>query len=824
MHKTTFHLIANAHLDPVWLWDWRDGLTEGITTTRAVLDLMDEFDELTFVRGEAVIYQHIEKHDPRTFKRILKYAAAGRWDVVGGTVVQPDTNLPATETFARHFARSQHYFKSRFGRIARVAWAADSFGHCAGLPEIMVAAGITGFACSRPEPHILPLAKPAFWWEGPGGSRILAYRPPTGWYGTQRDEMTKRLDALLQSAQGCDLEHVGVFYGLGNHGGGPSRRHLREIRAWADAHPEIQMVHSGLHRFFDALAAQARRDGPKSLPVHRGELNFCLRGCYTSVAKYKFAYRKTEAALLSAERTNTVIRSALRQPLADTGDAWDNVLFNTFHDILPGSSIERAFDDQLAWLGGALHTAQSLELDALTALAQRVDTRVAKPEGDHPSAVAVLAWNPNPWPYRGHVEWEANLDYRQIDAYKGRPDAIPLRVLSPDGCTQPFQSVATEHALAWDVSWRKRVVVPVELPPCGWNVFEFGWVEGAVKPAAPGVPCTAAADRIDNVLYRVQARPGETGVRVFRQGRPVFGRAGLSAVVVADPWGSWGGPNTPEANNLSDVLETWPITHVEVLENGPLRARLFVRFAGARSRLDLTFSVYCGREAVDVSARMLWNEREARLKLVMPVGAKSAEYEVPGARITRDAACGEVPGGRWVRAHGVRGAFGFASDAIYGFDLHQGALRASLVRASGYASGSPPKLGLWRPAVDCGELTCRFLINPGDNALPRLAQELEQPPAMLVVPASPGAWPRTGTVVALAPASLQLLAIKRAEDGRGLVVRAQSFASRPTRATLTWQGRAIDLGTVAPGTIATWRLQQTRGAWRAVLTTILEEK
>ena len=105
-HTFTFHLIPNAHLDPVWLWDWREGLNEGLVTCRTILDLMDEDRELTFIRGESAIYQHIEKADPKTFARIKKYVKSGRWDVVGGTVIQPDTNLPATETFARHFA---HY-------------------------------------------------------------------------------------------------------------------------------------------------------------------------------------------------------------------------------------------------------------------------------------------------------------------------------------------------------------------------------------------------------------------------------------------------------------------------------------------------------------------------------------------------------------------------------------------------------------------------------------------------------------------------------------------------------------------------------------------
>ena len=551
-------------------------------------------------------------------------------------------------------------------------------------------------------------------------------------------------------------------------------------------------------------------------------MNFCLRGCYTSVAKYKFAYRKTETALASAERTDAVIRSALRQPVTDASKPWDDLLFNTFHDLLPGSAIERAFDDQLAWLGGAYHAAQRLELGALTALAQRIDTRVAKPAGDHPSAVPVLAWNPNPWIFRGHIEFEANLDYRQIDAYKGRPNEIPLRVLSPEGRLLPFQSVATENALEWDTPWRKRVVVPVELPPCGWKVVEFGWVEGARIPRSPGIVCSAGTNRIDNGLYRVQAKPGDAGIQVFHRGQSLFGRKGLSAIVVADPHGAWGGPSTPEANNLSQVLESWPVTQVEVLEKGPERARIFVRLAGQRSRLDLILSLNRGREAVDVSARMLWNERGARLKLVMPAGANSAAFEVPGARIERDASCGEVPGGRWVRTSGERGTFGFASDAIYGFDIHAGALRASLVRASGYAFHAPPLLPAWRPAADCGELTFRFLINPGNSALPRLAQELEQPPVTLVVPAARGPWPRTGTLANLTPATIQLLAMKRAEDGHGVILRAQSFAGRPVRATLTWQGCPVDLGTVEPCRVATWRLLPSRGRWRAVRTTVLE--
>jgi alpha-mannosidase len=825
MKPYTFHLLPNAHLDPVWLWDWREGLNEGIITTRTILDLMGEFEELTFMRGETALYRHIEEHDPSTFARLMAMVEAGRWDIVGGTVLQPDTNLPATETFARHFTHGLQYFADRFGKRPRVAWAADSFGHTAGLPEVLAAAGMTGFAFTRPFPDTLPIAKPAFWWEGPGGSRVLAYRPAAGWYGADREEMPRRLDATLEAASKCDLENVGVFFGLGNHGGGPTRHQILAVRKWAEAHPEVRVVYSGLHRFFDAVRKEvARRGGEGFLPTHRGELNFCLRGCYVSVAKHKFLFRRTEAALSSAERTDTAIRTALEQPILSPDDTWDDLLFNSFHDILPGSSIERAHDEQLAWLGGAFHAAQKLELGALNALAQAVDTSVPDAVGDLPTPVSMLAWNPHPWPFEGHLEWEACVDYRPIVAYKGRAAELPLEVRGPTGRKVPFQVIATEAVLdGWESPWRRRIVMPAQLPPFGWGVFRMGWVEGSTVPAVAPSVASPRPDTITNGSVTVRAAAGDLGVRIARNGKAFLGGKGLSAIVVADPYGSWGGPEAAEAAGLSDVLETWTVERADVLERGPERAALLVRFVGARSWIELTFRLYRDRDAVDVAARVLWNERAARLKLVFPAGAVEAEFDVPGATVRR-APCGEVPGGRWVRAFGKDGApvLGFASDALYGFDMARGALRASVVRASGYAYGTLPALPAWRPAVDCGELKFNFLLTPGGGDLPTRAATLEQPPVALLTAPSGGALARSGSLAALAPASLCLLAFKRASDGDGLVLRVQERGGRDTAATFTWLGKPLKLGTVRAGTIVTWRLKPGRRGWSAERVDIAE--
>ncbi len=517
--------------------------------------------------------------------------------------------------------------------------------------------------------------------------------------------------------------------------------------------------------------------------------------------------------------------AALDRPPADLGEAWDAVLFNSFHDILPGSSIERAFDDQLAWLGVAQHQSQQAELDALDALALRVDTTTPKPEGDHPSAAVLLAWNPHPHPYRGHIEMEANLDYRPIWAYANRAEELPVEIRGPDRQRVPFQLIATEGAAMTNMAWRKRALVPVELPPLGWSVFEMAWVEGAEPPPAPAGPVASMPQpgRIENGLYAVQAATGETSVSILRHGKPIFTGGGLSAITVEDPWGSWGGmAEEPESLDLSTVRAQWRITQVEALEIGPERAALWVRLRGDNSRLDLTFLLSRGRDAVDVRARVFWNERAARLKLVFPLGDQ-ATFEVPGGSVARGP-LGEVPGGRWVRVQGPQGDFGFASDALYAFDCKEGALQVTVVRSGRYATDvkAGPEEEPWVPAADAGELRFRFLLAPGDENLPVLARELEEPPVVLLVPAKGGDLPRAGSLASLSPSSLRILALKPAEDGQGWILRLQETAGATTKPQLTWLGANVPLSPMAPYRIATWRLRRTADGWQAQATDVLE--
>jgi alpha-mannosidase len=803
------------------MWDWREGMNEGIITHRTILDLMDEDKELTFMRGEAAQYEHMEKHAPDLFERVQAYVKAGRWDVVGGTYVQPDTNLPATETMLRHFMLSQAYFQSRFGQPVRVAWAADSFGHSAGLPEILAASGIEGYAFTRPDPATFSIPKPAFWWEGSGGSRVLAYRPPVGWYGNERDEMTRRLDGLLESTQQGDLHNVGVFYGLGNHGGGPSRRSLADIRAWAAKHPEVNVIFSGLHRLIDALRGEAAAHGADFLPTVKGELNFCLRGCYSSVAKFKYFYRKAEATVARAERTDTMLRAALSQPnTRPLDEAWKALAFNSFHDILPGSIVERAVDDEVAWLGGAYHQAQRVENDALMALTNRIDTSVKQPGGDHPGPAVLVAWNPHATEYDGPVELEAMLDYRPIWEYRARTDELPVELRDHAGRKLPMQVVPLDATAMLDLPWRKRVVTRVQLPPMGWKVFSLAWVEGTQTPATPDPVQVTRTGTIDNGIYKVVAKPDAEGLQVFYRGQKLFGPGGLHVITVNDPYGSWGSMNEqPESLDLASVMASWRITRVETLESGPERATLWVRLEGGHSRLDLRVSLARQREAVDVDARLFLNERSARVKLVMPCGARQAEYDVMGGHVTRGA-LGEVPGGRWVRTPSL----GFASNALYNFNLKDGVLSATLARVSRYACDMTlsPEDQPWIPAVDTGELRLKFVLTPGDDNLPVVARQLEEPPVVIGVAATPGDLPRTGSLMQLQPATMRIVSFRPDQENSWLLY-LQEMNGQTVTPRLKWMGQTLKLGKVTGGKIAAWRLSQREGTWQAEPLTLRQE-
>lgn len=812
MNRLVFHVLPNAHLDPVWLWDQREGFNEGVTTCRAVLDLMDEYPQLTFIRGEAAIYEHVRRTDPATFARIKRMIRTGRWDPVGATWIQPDTNLPDTEILCRHYEVGRRYFRKHLGVEATAAWQADSFGHSAGLPDILAAAGMKYFAFFRPFPEQRPIKTPAFWWHGSGGGRVLAYRAPASWYGCERDAAHPRFNDLLAATRDGPLQNVAVYLGLGNHGGGPSRRLVDETLTWAAQHPDVEVRFSTMHHFFAALETEVTAKGAAPIEVVHDELNFVQRGCFASAGRFKHAYRRAEQELMRAGHTLATLTAAgviSKSPSLD--EPWHALLFNSFHDILPGSSIERAFEEQLDQVGGIRHTAREATFHALNQLAARVKMPLPGVAYDQPKAVPFLVWNPLPQPVDTLLELEASLDYRPLFSYQGKSDQVPLEV-RVNGRRATFQEIATEHDVFHGLPWRKRIVTPLRLPACGWNVVTVGVLEKPAPMPAKG-DVTTAEGEIANGTYRIRAQVGDRAVHVTHRGRALFGERGLHPVTVVDRWGSWGGmAEEPESIRLRIERGEWRVTRSEVIEKGPLRGCLMVRFETERAHVDFAFRLESGTEAIHVDARVFTDLEGARIKLVLR-GATSLTSEVPGGRITRSAE-GELPLSRWAEARDGDHGFTLINDTLSACDLESGSLRLTLARATRYACSDPHDQDpqWWRPAFDRGELRARFQLLPLGADVIAAADRLSQPPIVTTARENPhGDLASSGSFAALAPArGLRLLSLAPAPSSGAYELRVHNVGERATSATFTLAGRRYALGNLAAGEIATFALSRGR--------------
>jgi alpha-mannosidase len=815
--KPIFHLLPNAHLDPVWFWDWREGLNEGLTTVRTVLELMEEFPELTFIRGESVIYQHIQKTEPAVFQKVLKMIQAGRWDVVGGSIIQPDTNLASTEVLCREFEAGLGYFE-KMGVRPRVAWLADSFGHSGGLPNILSAFGMEGFTFTRPQEEQFPLNSPLFWWEGGSKNRILCYRQHSKWYCSERDNLPMILDLTLERAMKSPYVNVGVLFGLGNHGGGPSRRHLAEIEKWKSAHPEVEVRFSTLHHLFDQLKIEAKT---AKLPIVRGEFGFCLRGCYSSVQKFKKLYSTSEIRVSDAEVTRSLIGFATDTRVPHLEEAWHALAFNAFHDILPGTSIERAFEDQSAWMGMAIHKADQSKFEALNLLAARVDTSVPPPRHpDRPTDVPFLLWNPLSRPFSGLVELEASMDYRPIYEFKDRSAEVPVVAYDHDGKSLPLQVIQTEHTSMPELPWRKRVVVPMEVPAFGWTFVRLGWREKGSASNVPAAACGGQSESgpfITNGVWSVSIEGQE--VSIAKNGVNFFtADQNFRVLVFDDPWGSWGGMNEEKDSFCLDkVREVWKLSQSEILEKGPLRAKLWTRWSGKNSWLDLTFSVSQDVPWVKVEGRLLWNERSARLKLVLPSQGQ-LRYDVPGGEVVRQVE-GHVPGGNWVTRTGPDSEVGFASDALKDFDAVDEELRVTLARATRYANDVPTNATekLWQPAVDCGELKFQFALFGADIKPDHVVEDLLYAPSVLIPSPKKGTWARSGSLGQIKPHHVRLLSLEQIGDDE-LRVRVQNRSSKSTPAVIEIDGAQkvqVKLGPQEIQTLSLKRIKNRNGAAKA---------
>jgi alpha-mannosidase len=769
------HLVCNAHLDPVWLWQWEEGAAEALSTFRTAADFCDAFEGFVFNHNEALLYEYVEEYDPALFRRIQKLVAQGKWHIMGGWYLQPDCNMPAGESFVRQILHGRSYFLEKFHTVAETAVNLDPFGHSRGLVQILAKSGYHSYLFCRPLQADCLLPDDDFVWIGFDDSRVTAHRS-SGHYLSKRGAAADKVKQWMDANPGRNTGML--LWGVGNHGGGPSRVDLDSLEVLRRETRDWQILHSLPEGYFEDL----RRNSP-SLPEVKKSLNPFAVGCYTSQIRVKQKHRRLENELYAAEKmcSSAAVQGLLPYPREQLLEAARDLLFSEFHDILPGSAIEPAEEDALRRLDHGLEILSRVKLKAFLALA------AGQPRAEQ-GRIPILAYNPHP--YRVCADFACELQLPDQNRSGNRSEIEVFR----SGKRLPAQLEKELSHLAMD--WRKRVVFHAELEPSTMNRFDC-------RVRAPSAPESVSRGIEKDFLFETEEITvlinGKTGlVDCYRIGDRDFLRpSSFSPVVLKDtpdPWGMTAhrfGPQagrfellSPEqAAELSGIPGAG-LPPVRIIEEGEVRTVVEALFGYGRSFLNQRYCLPKHGRELTIEIRVNWNEKDRMLKWTVPC-------PWPSPRCIRQVAFGaeELPESgeegvfqKWVLLSSEQEniALSCINDGIYGLDFDRGTLGLSLLRSPAYSAlPSAGKLEMpkdrFLPRIDQGERRFSFRVCGGElrerlRHVGREAAVHNGPPFLLsCYPAGEGKTVQP--LVELHDPVIELSAFKQAHAGRDYIVR-----------------------------------------------------
>lgn len=334
--------IGHAHLDLAWLWPIRESRRKGARTFANALRLMDDYEEFYFGASQPQLYEWVRDQHPGLYKQIKERVAQGRWEVQGGMWVEADTNISGEEALVRQMLYGIRFYKKEFGIRVKSLWLPDVFGYSGNMPQIIKKSGLDYFMTIKISwndtnkfPHH------SFNWKGIDGSRVFAHMPPEGEYNSPAN-----VYFLLKSMKNYREKHLDNrtlnLFGVGDGGGGPAPSHMERLRRLNGPAPMAKLKIEPSWKFFEKLSGIKEK-----FPVFKGELYLEKhRGTYTSQGRVKYYNRRMEQKLKTLE-TVLVQTGRFGDFKEELQTIWKEVLLYQFHDILPGSSIKRVYDECL---------------------------------------------------------------------------------------------------------------------------------------------------------------------------------------------------------------------------------------------------------------------------------------------------------------------------------------------------------------------------------------------------------------------------------------------------------------------------------------------
>ena len=741
---------AHAHIDMNWMWSYAETVAITLDTFRTMLNLMNEYPEFTFSQSQASVYRIVEKHDPKMLEEIRQRVKEGRWEVTASTWVETDKNMPNGESLTRHILYTKKYLSQLLDihpDSLKIDFEPDTFGHNINVPEIISQGGIKYYYhCRGYDKYI------AYRWQSPSGSSILVYREPF-WYISEIDPSMSMVVPEICSEIGINT--MLKVYGVGDHGGGPTRKDIEKIidmSKW----PVFPVIKFGTFiEFFEELEKVKDK-----LPVEKNELNFVFTGCYTSQSRIKMSNRIGEAKLNEAEAFTSFATafSGGRYCSKTFADAWEKVLFNHFHDIIPGSGVIDKREYAMGKFQEVLAAANTETVTAFRTIIANVNTAsllafeentedikesrsegagvgfgikdFAVPQAERGKGKGRIMHFFNPSPI------ERN-EVAEVIIWDWPGEKNRIQVKDARGNDVKFQLMQDEDKLHPETYWGHtymRLLVDITVPGYGYTTYCLSEKEESHQKFVQ-FPAPRVNKHIDYVLENDFIKAGfdnqkaviktlidkRTGNNIICSDKP----AGIFRLIHEDDskgMTSWIVGRYMKIINLNDT-ENVKITDAHIDRNA-LRQWIRYTIEFGESKLDVTVFLDKNSTSLSYKVECDWQEKPVRGKYVpqlnfhVPLNykCKAYKYDIPFGTIERHEIDDDVPANSWMAGIPEHGDIivMLVTDTKYGFRGYEDSLTVDLLRSS-YDPDPYPELGIHKFGFAIDVVSKRNKSDSGDD-------------------------------------------------------------------------------------------------------------
>jgi alpha-mannosidase len=771
MQTATWHLTGNSHIDAAWLWPATETVDVVKRTFGTALQLMYEYPQYTYTQSAAQYNAWMAEKYPDMNAEIAQRIKEGRWEVVGGMWVEPDLNMPDGESLVRQLLVGKRWYKQAYGVDVRIGWNPDSFGYTWQLPQIYKKSGVDYFVTQKMtwnDTNKLPFK--LFWWESPDGSKVLAYFP----HDYANDNLSPiRLASDLATArkQATGMTDIMDLYGIGDHGGGPTRAILDEGFHWAGQSTPakvIPKINFGIAQtYFSAIEKQVAPESPEwnyqsiakgysqpeapavagqvAIPTWKSELYFEYhRGVMTTQANHKRNMRDAEEQVLNAEKWSSLAwLDGKEYPGKELTEDWKKVLFNQFHDLAAGSGIGVIYKDAQKDYDVVRWSTNEIADNALGTVDEGVNTQG--------TGVPVVVYNSLGWARSGDVTVHAQgsgAEAKDVTLHVENVPALGYKVVFVvPGVKDRSEPMGEGHME---------------------KVFELR--NNRIKVAVDkGTGCIMSLSELNARFETLASNACGNQLQFFKDTPKDY-----------DAW-----------NIDPGTLDAAPATvdHADSVESVKTKAgESAIRVTYSRPNSKIVQTITLQGDQVDIENDIDWHESHVLLKAAFPLAASGpfATYEIPYGSIDRpttrnnswEKAQFEVPAMRWADLGGVGPdgkvhGLSVINNSKYGYDAAGNVLRLTLLRSPKWPD----------PDADMGHHHFHYALYPHagtwkDALTVRHGYEYNYPLTAVVTTAHAGTLPAEHSFASVAPENVVLTAVKKAEDANGLIFRVYEWAGK----------------------------------------------